>query len=89
LARVAFGVEASDHLQGVAYDPEEQRVRKPPAAGATHISMDHWKPLRRCGDIRNDVLDLCDEAISQLGIAGGVPIARFDQLSPGSGAEDN
>jgi hypothetical protein len=51
--------------------------------------VDHWKLLWRRGDPRNDVLDLRNEAISQLRIAGGIPIARFDQLSPGSGAEDN
>jgi hypothetical protein len=89
LARVAFTVEARDHLQGAAYDPKEQRVRKTPAPSAADISVDHWKLLRRSGDPRNDVLDLGNEAISQLRIAGGVPIARFDQLSPCSGAEDN
>jgi len=51
--------------------------------------VDHWKLLWRRGDPRNGVLDLRDEAISHLRIAGGIPIARFDQLSPGSGAEDN
>jgi hypothetical protein len=51
--------------------------------------MDHWKLLGRRGDPRNDVLDLRNEAISQLRIAGGIPIARFDQLRPCSGAEDN
>jgi hypothetical protein len=89
LVRVAFAVEARDHLQGAAYDPKEQRVRKTPAPGAADISMDHWKLLGRRGDPRNDVLDLRNEAISQLRIAGGIPIARFDQLRPCSGAEDN
>jgi len=89
LARVASAVEARDHLQGAAYDPKEQRVRKTPAPGAADISVDHWKLLGRRGDPRNDVLDLRNEAISQLRIAGGIPIARFDQLSSGSGAEDN
>ncbi len=51
--------------------------------------MDHWKLLWHRGDPRNGVLDLRDEAISQLRIAGGIPIARFDQLSPNTGAEDN
>ena len=87
--RVAFAVEARDHLQGAAYDPKEQRVRKTPASGAADISVDHWKLLGRCGDPRNDVLDLCNEAISRLRIAGSVPIACFDQLSPCSGAEDD
>jgi hypothetical protein len=53
------------------------------------ISVDHWKLLGRRGDPRNDVLDLRSEAIGQLRIARGMPIARFDQLSPCSGAEDN
>ena len=53
------------------------------------ISMDHWKLLGRCGDPRNDVFDLRNEAISQLRIADGIPIACFDQLSPCSGAEDD
>jgi hypothetical protein len=82
-------MEARDYLQGAAYDPKEQRVRKTPAPGAANISVDHWKLLGLRGDPRNDVLDLRNEAISQLRIAGGIPIARFDQLSPGSGAEDN
>jgi hypothetical protein len=89
LARVAFCVEARDHLQGVTYDAKEQRVRKTPAPGAADISVDHWKLLRRRGDPRNDVFDLRNEAISQLRIAGGIPIACFDQLSSCSGAEDN
>src|SRR5262245_65459530 len=78
LARVAFAVEARDHLHGAAYDPKEQRVRKTPAPGAADISVDYWKPLGRRGDRRNDVLDLRNEAISQLRIPGSVPIARFD-----------
>jgi hypothetical protein len=82
-------VEARDHLHGAAYDPKVQCIRKTPAPGAADISVDHWKLLRRRSDPRNDVLDLRDEAISQLHIAGGVPIARFDQFSPCSGAEDN
>ena len=82
-------MEARDHLQGAAYDPKEQRVRKTPASGAADISVDHWKLLGRRGDPRNDVLDLRSEAISQLCVTGGIPIARFDQLSPGSGAEDD
>lgn len=82
LARIAFAVEGGDHLHGAVYDPKEQRVRKPPASGAADISVDHWKLLGRRGDPRNDVTDLCNEAISQLRIAGGVPIARFDQFSP-------
>jgi hypothetical protein len=89
LARVAFAVEAPDHLHGAAYDPKEQRVRKTPTSGATYISVDQWKLLGRRGDPRNDVLDLHNEAISQLRVVGGVPIARFDQLSPGGGAEDD
>ena len=89
MARVAFAVEACDHLQGAAYDPKEQRVRKTPEPGAADISVDHWKLLGRRGDPRNDVLDLRNEAISQLRIAGGIPISRFDQLSPCSGVEDN
>jgi hypothetical protein len=89
LARVAFTVEARDHLQGAAYDPKEQRVRKTPAPGAADISMDHWKLLGSRGDPRNEVLDLRNEAISQLRIPRRIPIARFDQLSPCSGAEDN
>ncbi len=76
-------------MQGAAYNPKEQRVWKTPAPGAADISVDHWKLQGRRGDPRNDVLDLRNEAISQLGIAGGIPIARFDQLSPGSGAEGN
>ena len=60
-----------------------------PAPGAADISVDHRKLLWRRGDPRNGVLDLRDEAIGHLRIAGGIPIARFDQLSPGSGAEDN
>jgi hypothetical protein len=68
---------------------KEQRIRKTPAPGAADISVDHWKLLRRRRDPRNDVLDLRNEAISQLRIAGGIPIACFDQLSPCSGAEDN
>jgi hypothetical protein len=89
LAWVAFAVEARDNLQGSAYDPKEQRVRKTPAPGAADISVDHWKLLGRRGDPRNDVLDFRNKAISQLRIAGGIPIARFDQLSSCSGAEDN
>jgi hypothetical protein len=89
LARVASAVEARDYLQGSADDPKEQRLRETPAPGAADISVDHWKLLWRRGDPRNGVLDLRDEAISHLRIAGGIPIARFDQLSPGSGAEDN
>ena len=89
MARVAFAVEARDRVQGAVYGPKEQRVWKTPAPGAADISVDHWKLLWRRGDPRNDVLDLRNEAISQLRIAGGVPIACFDQLSPGSGAEDN
>jgi hypothetical protein len=89
LARVAFSVEARDHFQGVAYDPKEQRVRKAPEPGAADIFVDHWKLLRRRGDPRNGVFDLRNEAISQLRIAGGIPISRFDQLSPCSGAEEN
>jgi len=89
LARVAFAVEARDHLQGAAYDPKEQCVRKTPAPGAADISVDHWKLLGRRADPRNDVLDLHNETISQLRITGGVPSARFDQLSSCSGAEDN
>jgi hypothetical protein len=89
LARVAFAVEARDHLQGAVYGPKEQSVRETPAPGAADISVDHWKLLGGRGDPRNDVLDLRNEAISQLHAAGGVPIARFDQLSPCSRAEDN
>jgi hypothetical protein len=89
LARVAFTVEARDHMQGVACVPEEQRVRKTPSPGAADISVDHWRQLRRRGDPRNDVLDLRNKATSELRIAGGVPVARFDQLSPCSRAEDN
>jgi hypothetical protein len=89
LARIAFAVEARDYLQGSADDPKKQGVRETPAPGAADISVDHWKLLWRRGDPRNDVLDLRDEAISQLRIAGGIPIACFDQLSPGSGAEDD
>jgi len=75
-------------------DPKEQRVWKTPAPGATDISVDYWKLLGRRGDPHrgdphNDVLDLHNKAVSQLRIAGGVPIARFDQLSPCSGAEDD
>jgi hypothetical protein len=82
-------VEARDHLQGAAYDPKEQRVWKAPAPSAADISVDPWKLLGRRGDPCNDVLDLRNEAISQLRIAGGIPISRFDQLGPCSGAEDN
>ena len=82
-------MEARDHLHGAACDPKEQSVRKTPAPSAADISVDHWKLLGRRGDPRNDVTDLCNEAISQLRIAGGVPIARFDQFSPYSGAEDD
>lgn len=82
-------MEARDHLHGAACDPKEQRVRKPSAPSATNISMDHWKLLRHRGDPRNDVLDLRNEAISQLRIAGGIPITRFNQLGPCGGAEDN
>jgi hypothetical protein len=89
LARVAFAVEARDHLQGAVYDTKEQRVRKTPAPGTADISVDHWKLLGGRADPRNDVLDLRNEAISQLRVAGSIPIACFDQLSPGSGAEDN
>jgi hypothetical protein len=89
LARVAFAVEARDYLQGAAYDPKEQRVRKTAAPGAADISVDHWKHVGRRGNPRNNVLDLRNEAISQLRIAGGVPIAGFDQLGPCSGPEDN
>jgi hypothetical protein len=89
LPRVAFAVEARDHLQGAVYDPKEQRVRKTPAPGAADISVDHWKLLGRRGDPRNDVLDLRNETISQLRTAGGIPIARFHQLNPCSRAEDN
>jgi hypothetical protein len=70
LARVAFAVEASDHVEGAAYDAKEQRVRKTPAPGAAEISVDHWKLLRRRGDPRNDVLDLRNEAISSARAAG-------------------
>jgi hypothetical protein len=73
LARVAFAVEARHRLQGAASDPKEQRARKTPAPGAADISVDHWKLLRRRGDPRNEVLDLRNEAISQLRIAGGTP----------------
>ena len=89
LARVAFAVEARDHLHGVAHDPKEQRVWKTPAPGAADISVDHWKLLRCRRDPRDDVLDLRNEAISQIRIAEGVPIARFGQLSPCSRAEDD
>jgi hypothetical protein len=89
LARVAFAVEARDHLHGAAHDPKEQRVRKTQAPGAADISVDHWKPLGRHGDPRNDVLDLRNETVSQLRIADSVLITRFNQLSPCSGAEDN
>ena len=82
-------MEAGDHLHGAVYDPKEQRVRKPSASGAADISVDHWKPLGRRGHPRNDITDLCNEPISQLGIACGVPIARFNQFSPRSGAEDD
>jgi hypothetical protein len=68
---------------------KEQRVRKTPAPGAADISVDHWKPPGCCDDPHNEVLDLRNEATNQLRIAGGVPISRFDQLSPWSGAEDN
>jgi hypothetical protein len=89
LARVAFAVEARDHSHSPAYYPKEQRIRKTPEPGAADISVDHWKLLRRRGDLRNDVLDLRNKAISQLRIAGGIPIRRFDQLGPCGGAEDN
>jgi hypothetical protein len=56
---------------------------------ANGCAVDYWKLLGRRGDPRNDVLDLRNKAISQLRISGGIPIARFEQLSPGSGAEDN
>jgi hypothetical protein len=69
-------------VHGTAYDPKEQRVRKTPEPSAADISMGHWKPLRRRGDPHNDVVDLRNKAISQLRIAGGVPIARFDHLKP-------
>ena len=82
-------MEARDHLHGAACDPKEQSVRKTPAPSAADISVDHWKLLGRRGDPRNDVLDLRNEAISQLRIAADIPISRFDQLSLCSGAEDN
>jgi len=88
LAQVAFAVEARDHLQGAVYGPKEQSVRETPASGTADISVDHWKLLGRRGDPRNDVLDLRNEAIRQLRITSGIPIACFDQLSPRSGAED-
>ena len=89
MARVAFAVEARDHLQGIGYDSKEQRVWKTPTPGASDISVGHWKLLGRGGDPRNQVLDLCNEAISQLRVTGSVPVARFDQLIPCSGAEDD
>jgi hypothetical protein len=64
LARVAFAVEAGDHLHGASYDPKEQRVRKTPAPSAADIFVDHRKLLGRRGDPRNDVLDFRNEAIS-------------------------
>jgi hypothetical protein len=89
LARVAFAMEAGDHVYGRPYNAKEQRVRKTPAPSATHISMDHRKVLGRLGDPFDDVVDFCNEAIGQRRIPGGVPVARFDQLSPGRGAEDD
>ena len=43
----------------------------------------------RAAAIRTDVLDLRNKAISQLSIAGGIPIGRFDLLSRWSEAEGN
>src|SRR3984893_2611038 len=63
--------ESTRSLAGCRLRPERTARTENAGTGA----VDHWKLLGRRGDPRNDVLDLRDEAISHLRIAGGIPIA--------------
>ena len=82
-------VETGDHAHGPGDDPKEQCVRKTAATSPPGILVDDGELLWLCADPLNDGLSFCDEAIGQLHIARGVPIARFKQLSSRRRAEDD
>jgi len=89
LARITAAVETGDHAHGPGDDPKEQRVWKTAATSPADILVDDEELLCLCADPLNGGLDFCAEAIGQLDITRGVPIARFKQFSSRRQAEDN
>ena len=85
LARITATVETGDHAHGPGDDPKEQRVRKTAATSPADILVDDGELLWLGADPLHDGLNFCDEAIGQLHITRGVPIARFKQSARAAG----
>lgn len=74
--------------KGVAiHHPIEQRIGKSPQQNAPHIGQYDRRLQRRFSDPLNLTIDLCNKGIAKACAAGGVPIARFDNIEARGGKE--